>query len=128
MTGLDLPGRPQRGWVGVVGLATRALPSGPVRDRFRQELVAEMYGMDREAQRQHALSVLAHAWSLRAAVTDPRGATKEQIMKKALRCRLGKHHWVSANAEDGGRYLTCARCHVDHTGRTDTGTGAPPVI
>ena len=127
MTGLDVPGRPQRGWVGVVGLATRALPAGPVRDRFRQELVAEMYGLDRGAQREHALSVLAHAWALRAAVTDPRRVTKEETVKKDIRCRLGKHKWVDAWTQDNQHYLTCARCHTDHTGRTDSSMGVGPI-
>ena len=122
MSVYDVPGRPRRGWVGVVGFATRTIPSGPVRDRYRQELVAEMYGMDTTAQRRHALSVLAHAGSLRAAVLDPE-TTKEETMRKPVRCLLGMHKDKMVSADDGSRYLRCVRCRRDHQGNS---SGAIP--
>ena len=44
--------------------ATRVLP-GATRDRYRQEFVAELYGLARTRQLRHAAGVLSRSWALR---------------------------------------------------------------
>lgn len=105
--------RPDRLPVTLVELATRVLPSGAVRERFKQELVAEMYGMPRTDQRRHAAGILTHAWSLRTAVTHQPDYRKEAVMTKPLRCLIGRHHVEILATEDGERYRHCRRCGKD---------------
>lgn len=100
-----------------VRLAARAIPRGSARARYEQEFVAEMYDMTRRRQRAYAISVLAHAWSLRAALAGGTTATEEITMnRKPLTCRLNVHHrWRWESTEDGGRFQLCARCGKDRT-------------
>jgi hypothetical protein len=53
-----------------VQLATRMLP-GATRDRYRQEFLAEMYGLGPARQLRHAFGVLSRCWALRAALNTP---------------------------------------------------------
>lgn len=106
----------------VVVLASRALPGGRVRDRYRREFLAELYGMSRTRQTSHSLTVLSRVWSLRMAVTDTArlpGEDTEMSTKPRipLLCRLNLHHtWRTHSAEDGGRFRRCTRCGKDKTG------------
>ncbi len=106
--------------------ATRALPAGAVRDRYRQELVAELYGMTGSRQAEHALGVLGHALSLRAAVAGDPALTEESPMKPPLLCRTHlHHHYRTVSTEDGARYRRCARCGKEdwHLGDSAGKTG-----
>ena len=47
-----------------VQAATRVLP-GATRERYRQEFLAELYGLGRTRQLRHAVGVLSRSWALR---------------------------------------------------------------
>lgn len=106
------PLQPPRFWARrIVLLATHVLPRGPLRKRYRQELVAEMYGMTGSRQTSHALGVLAHSLSLRAAVAGDPALTEEAEVKKPFLCRSHLHHvYRTVSTEDGARYRRCAKC------------------
>ena len=77
----------------VVRTAALPLPSEH-RWRYRQEFLAELYGMTPAEQRHHATGVLSRVWTLRMALTDPaRLLRKEATMAKPWRCRLRLHRW-----------------------------------
>jgi hypothetical protein len=68
-----------------VGVATRVLP-GSTRDRYRQEFLAELYGLGRARQQRHAFGVLSRSWALRAAIsTPPDAAAYMEIVFPRLR-------------------------------------------
>jgi hypothetical protein len=94
--------------------ATRAalhtIPAGPVRQRWQDELVSELYGLSPREQARHTLGVITRAPSLRAAVTNRDRIIEEQIMRKPIRCRLHLHKFRVASTEDGTRFLRCRRC------------------
>jgi hypothetical protein len=99
-----------------VQAATRVLP-GATRDRYRQELLAELYGLGRARQLRYALGVLSRCWALRAAINTPSDATAADMElvfprhRRPLPCRLIRHYWVDLSSEDGtSRYRQCARC------------------
>ena len=104
----------------LVRLAVRALPGGPVRDRYRREFLAELYEMPTRRQTTHMMAILANAWALRAAVTSQ--ANREEavatiIPRKPLICRLNlNHRWVTCRTDDGGYYQRCRRCGKDRPG------------
>jgi hypothetical protein len=50
-----------------VRVATWVLPRS-TRDRYRQEFLAELYGLGRTRQLRHAAAVLSRSWALRAAI------------------------------------------------------------
>jgi hypothetical protein len=96
-------------------LATRAslhaLPPGKARERWTDELVAELWGLSRAEQLKHTAGVLARTWALRAAVTSRERLVEEDIMRRPWRCRFGWHRFETRYATDGtGRYLACRRC------------------
>jgi len=104
----------------IVELAAHALPPQQ-RQRYALEFIAELYGMPRAQQFQHALSVLVNTWQLRVALTDAGTSLGDQMTattasRRPLRCRLGIHDWVlERNPENGQTYLCCVRCGRDRT-------------
>lgn len=102
-----------------VRLAARALPGGPVRARYRQEFLAELYGLDPGRCRRHALGVLSRCYALRANVgTSPRLPAHMSLgplaARRPLLCRVNVHHkWRQESTSDGQRYTRCARCGKD---------------
>lgn len=112
-------GAPARWAVVVVGSAARAIPRGDVRDRYAQELIAELYGMGRTRQAAFTWGVLTRIWALRVAVAHEVRPTEEQAMRIEVRrkpplCAMNVHHvWRIARTEDGGRYRRCMRCGKD---------------
>lgn len=98
----------------MVRLATHALPAGAVRDRYRQEFLAELAGMPGSHQARHAARILTHSLGLRAAVRGVRAGPVEDAMSrptKPLLCRTNAHHhWEWASTPDGERYIRCGRC------------------
>jgi hypothetical protein len=99
-----------------VQAATLVLPRS-TRDRYRQEFVAELYGLSRTRQLRHAAGVLSRSWALRAAISGLPGAAADieivfpRRRRRPLYCRLIRHYWVDLSSEDGSsRYRECARC------------------
>jgi hypothetical protein len=125
----------------IVWAATRVLPHGPARDRYRQEFLAELHGLGRARQVRHAFGVLSRSWALRVAVNTPSDAVAADMeivfprRRGPLSCRLNLgHQWTTVRTEDGGRYRQCQRCGKDETdvfGGTKSGRefdGVPPGI
>jgi len=99
----------------LVRSATLVLPAGPVRERYRQELLAELHDLEPSQQFHHAWSVAGHALALRRAVTG-KGRQDSAVVsdRKPLHCRLHLwHHHRRATTEDGEVYVACVDCgHV----------------
>ena len=92
------------------------------RSRYRQEFLAELYGMTPSEQRHHASGVLSRVWTLRVALTDPaRLKPKEAAMTKPWRCRLRIHRWQRLRNPEGGWYRECREC-----GKQRNVSGSPP--
>jgi hypothetical protein len=129
------------GWLPrhTVRVATRVLP-GSTRDRYRQEFLAELYGLGRTRQLRHAFGVLSRSWALRAAINTPSDAAAADMeivfprRRRPLSCRLNRHRWETFRTDDGKPYLRCQRCGKDETdlfGGTKSGRefdGVPPGI
>ena len=109
----------------VVRSASVALPSEH-RYRYRQEFLAELYGMTPTEQRHHASGVLSRVWTLRAALAAPGWLTaKEAAMAKPWLCRIGRHRWQRLRNPEGGWYRECRGCGKQRFG---TGGGSPNTI
>jgi hypothetical protein len=109
----------------LVDLAVRLLPSAR-RDRYRQELTAELLSLPREEQRAYALRILARTWALRAALDtrehDTIGAT---TMTKRQRCTLRLHSWQTRRNEEGEPYQACTRCPAERESFVMTNSMGP---
>jgi hypothetical protein len=103
----------------VVRLAAHTLPAGEIRNRYRQEFLAELHGLDRAARTGYAVRVLTRSPALRAAVAITRPNCTEVVMttatlRKPLLCRTHLHHrWAQSRNPDGEIYLRCRRCGTD---------------
>jgi hypothetical protein len=101
----------------LVALGGRVLPGGSRRDRYRQEFLAEMYGMTPGHQTVHALQIVASSWSLRSAMAHPHREGKTvlaNLRSKPLLCLLNiRHHWEVQSSPDGDRYQRCTKCGKD---------------
>jgi hypothetical protein len=103
-----------------VQVATRVLP-GSTRDRYRQEFVAELYGLSPARQLREAFGVMSRSWALRTAINTPSEAAAADMEivfprhHRPLPCRLNRHRWETVRAEDGSRYQQCQRCGKDET-------------
>jgi hypothetical protein len=62
----------------VVRSASLPLPSEH-RWRYRQEFLAELYGMTPTEQRHHATGVLSRVWTLRVALAEPGRLTAKEL-------------------------------------------------
>ena len=81
------------------------------RYRYRQEFLAELYGMTPSEQLHHATGVLSRVWTLRVALDEPaRLKPKEAAMAKPWRCRLRIHRWQRLRNPQGGWYRECLEC------------------
>ena len=69
----------------LLSLAVWLLPASQ-RYRYRQELLAELYGLSRHRQYASAWSVVTHVLALRAAVSDL-SDWKEKAMRTRTPCR-----------------------------------------
>jgi hypothetical protein len=115
-------------------LAVRLLPAGPARDRYRHELLAELYGMSSIQQLRHAGSVLTHCLALRSAIdTEHQPAPSEVSMpalppRTRILCRTGLHHaWQPRRTDDGRLYEQCSNCGKDKF-QDELPTGGTPNI
>lgn len=109
----------------VVGIATLVLPRGEVRQRYRDELRAELYDLPTRRQYAFAFGALTRAWRLRQAIlsAEPGLAGISGISgagvtgPKPLLCALHLHHaWRIETTEDGHHYRHCRRCGKDDDG------------
>jgi len=120
-----LPGNRPGGPTDLVGqpggsLGRPALPSAH-RWRYRQEFLAELYGMTPAEQRHHARGVLSGVVAPGVALSEPeRLRIKEATMTTPWRCRLRLHHWQRLRNPEGGWYRECTGC-----GRQRSGIGGP---
>ncbi len=110
-----------------VDLAVRFLPELDDRLRYRAEFLAELHDLPAAGQLRYSAGVLSQTFALRAALGDSPTRAEEDAMTITRtrpfywRCRVFRwHRWVKASAEDGSRYLRCARCGRD---RDDTPWG-----
>ena len=107
--------------VGAMERATQGLPSEQ-RDRYHDELVAEMHALGRLAAWRYAVGVALSGPSMHAALTDG-GPQPEHAARPPIGCRTNTHHvWKMYSAPDGGRYRACARC-----GKEYVNTGSSPI-
>lgn len=98
--------------------ATNGLPS-EARNRYHDELVAEMHDLGRVAAWRYAAGVAASASSMHAALTDG-GPQPEPAPHRVLACRTNMHHvWRTTHTPDGELYRACARCGKEYV---NTGT------
>jgi hypothetical protein len=105
---------PHRWAVAAVRTATDLLPPGPVRRRYREELVAELWGMSSRQQLGHSWSVLVSAPALHRALVE---AGELEFPHSPLWCRLRLHHrWHRVQAEDGTPFRRCLACGLDDDG------------
>jgi hypothetical protein len=107
-------------WWATWAVRSAALPlPSEHRARYRQEFLAELYGMTPAEQLHHATGVLSRVWTLRAALTEPeRLLRKEATMAKPWRCRLHLHRWRFERDYQGQRYRECVRCGAISGGST----------
>jgi hypothetical protein len=90
------------------------------RYRYRQEFLAELYGMTPSEQLHHATGVLSRVWTLRVALNEPaRLMPREAAMVKHWRCRARIHRWQRLPNPEGGWYRECLECgkQDDYTNR-----------
>lgn len=105
------PPRPRAFTVGMVHASTWLLPPGSVRDRYRQELVSELWGMTTGHQLAHSASILVAAPALHRALVE---SGELDFPHSPLWCRLHLHHrWHTLQTEDGTRYRRCLACGAD---------------
>lgn len=98
--------------------ATKGLPSD-LRDRYYDEMVAEMHGLGRVASWRYAAGVFASGPSMRSALTDG-GPVPVAAPRRPLSCRTNVHHrWKTFSADDGGLYRACGKCGKEYV---NTGT------
>jgi hypothetical protein len=121
--GTGQAGRPTWWASWAVRSASVPLPSAH-RYRYRQEFLAELYGMTPTEQLHHASGVLSRVWTLRIALSEPaRLKPKEAAMAKPWRCRLRLHRWQRIRGPEGRRYRECRDCG---TQQDLSGEGGPP--
>jgi hypothetical protein len=118
--GTSQAGRPT--WWASLAVRSAALPlPSEHRWRYRQEFLAELYGMTPAEQRHHASGVLSRVVALRVALGEPeRLINMEATMATPWRCRLRLHHWQRLRNPQGGWYRECTGC-----GRQRSGIGGP---
>jgi hypothetical protein len=90
--------------------ASLPLPSED-RWRYRQEFLAELYGMTPAEQLHYAAGIVSRVWTLRVALTEPeRLSSKEDAMARTWRCRFRLHRWQRLHNPQGGWYYECVKC------------------
>jgi hypothetical protein len=97
-----------------VALASRALPAGPTRERWREEFRADLEVLGRRQQATYTMGVLTHAWALRSALRtgEPNIMAKTETARPPLTCRLNlRHQWRVVSTEDGNPHRECIACH-----------------
>lgn len=105
---------PRRWAVLAVRAALVLLPPGVVRDRYRRELVAELWGMTDGAQLRYAVSTVAGAPDLHRALLE---AGELDVPHSPVWCRMHLHHrWRVRRTPEGTPYRRCMACGTDDDG------------
>ena len=96
--------------------------------RYRQEFLAELYGMTPGEQRRHASGVLSRVLALRVALSEPAQLNSKEAAMTPWRCRLRIHRWQRLRNPEGGWYRECLGCgrQRDGIGGPSSGGGLPP--
>ena len=90
--------------------ASLPLPSEH-RWRYRQEFLAELYGMTPAEQLHHVTGILSRVWTLWVALEEPeRLLTQDAPLAKPLHCRLRIHRWQRRHNPEDGWYRQCLSC------------------
>lgn len=100
----------------VVRVATLALPAGSVRERYRQEFLADLHVFDGRARLAFAFGILVNAFALRAAAGGDVVAVADRDfarVRKPLLCRLHVHFRTRCVNVDLEVYHRCRRCGDD---------------
>jgi hypothetical protein len=93
-------------------LATRLLPTGTARTRYRDEFLAELHDLTPAAQLGHITALLIRGAALRAALEDAVDTMGARV--PFWRCRVFRwHDFVRRSNPDGGLYQACRRCGRD---------------
>jgi hypothetical protein len=111
-------------WWASLAVRSASLPlPAEDRSRYRQEFLAELYGMTPAEQLHHATGVLSRVWTLRVALTEPERLIREEAeMAKTWRCRVRLHRWQRLHNPQGGWYYECVKCGTQQ----DRGSMGPP--
>lgn len=114
-TGTGAAHRPLAPAATLVRLATRMLPAGDVRQRYRCELVADLSYLNRSHQLSYATGVWTTAWALRRELSQELTVDDTlSIPTRPIGCGLNlRHRWRWESTEDGSRYRRCQRCGKD---------------
>jgi hypothetical protein len=79
--------------------------------RYRQEFLAELYGMTPAEQLHHVTGVLSRMWTLWVALEEPeRLLSLDATLAKPLQCRHRIHRWQRLRNPEGGWYRQCLAC------------------
>lgn len=124
--------RPPTWWArATVMAATRRLPVGEVRLRYRLEFLADLWGMPARRQASYAWGALCTSRSLVTAVRRPDPLVET---KPPLTCRTHLHHrWHLVSNDDGtSRWRECVSCRrvqepVDTSASWRLGGNAPSI-
>ena len=110
------------------------LPAGAVRDRYRAEFVAELYGMPPGARLRHVAGIAAAVPALGAVVRKARRESTDELdarPRRRLRCATNvRHRWGTFSTEDGSRFRACVLCGKDfpvRDGRGDDDNRTPGI-
>lgn len=101
-------------WRTGVALASKALPAGPTRERWRDEFRGDLEVLGRRQQATYTVGVLANAWALRTALRKGEPPIMENTVtrRRPLMCRLNlRHQWRVVSTEDGNPHRECIACH-----------------
>lgn len=101
----------------LIALAVRALPPAH-RERYSREFYGEMFGMSHARQVGYGLALVVHSTRLALAL-DERDPTADAPSRRAWRCALRRHHYVTRNNPDAetaqaAYYRQCTRCGRIH--------------
>ena len=100
---------------GAMERATVGMPS-EVRDRYHDELLAEMHGLGRVSAWRYAVGVATSGPQLHAALTDG-GPLPAPAARRQVGCTTNLHHrWQWRSTPDGARYRACSLCGKEHPG------------
>ena len=104
----------------LVRSATRTLPKGGARERYRSELQAELQSLPRGHVSLATPSESPPVRGRYVAHSPSPGPRPRHSLHKPLHCRLHLwHHYRQVSTEDGQRYRCCVERHQDHTGEID---------
>jgi hypothetical protein len=102
-----------------------------VRDRYRDEFVAELYGMTPRRRLRHVAGIAAAMPALSTVVRRTARRSWEDLVgpraRRPLRCATNmKHRWGTFSTEDGSRYRACVLCGKDFPVRDGRGDDHNP--